>query len=83
MTRSPNTISNLFQGYTLELESTSSSAINISSSQNLIIENLLNTFVENYNTVYLNISDMTTNAILLPRQVLFQETLLQEQFKEN
>ena len=63
MTRSTNTISNLFQGYTLELESTSSSAINISSSQNLdTIENLLNNFVENYNAVYLNISDMTTNA---------------------
>ena len=64
MTRSSNTITNLFKGYTLELEATSSSAINISSSQNLSsIENLLNTFTENYNTVYLNIHNMTTTSM--------------------
>ena len=64
MTRSSNTITNLFKGYTLELEATSSSAINISSSQNLSsIENLLNTFTENYNAIYLNIHEMTTTAM--------------------
>ena len=64
MTRSSNTITNLFKGYTLELEATSSSAINISSSQNLSsIENLLNTFTENYNAIYLNIHNMTTTAM--------------------
>ena len=64
MTRSSNTITNLFKGYTLELEATSSSTINISSSQNLSsIENLLNTFTENYNAIYLNIHEMTTTAM--------------------
>lgn len=64
MTRSSNTITNLFKGYTLELEATSSSAVNISSSQNLSsIENLLNTFTENYNSIHLNIHNMTTTAM--------------------
>ena len=35
MTRSSNTINDLYKGYTLELEATSSSAVNISSTQNL------------------------------------------------
>ena len=60
MTRETNSISDLFRGYTLELEATSSSAINISSSQNLgSIEGLLNDFVDTYNALYLNISVMT------------------------
>ncbi len=63
MTRPSNTIIDLYKGYTLELESTSSSAINISSAQNLdTINGLLDDFVESYNSIYLNISDMTNLA---------------------
>ena len=55
MTRETNSISDLFRGYTLELEATSSSAINISSSQDLSsIEGLLNDFVDKFNALYLN-----------------------------
>jgi len=64
MTRSSNSISNLFKGYTLELQKTSSSAIKISSAQNLTtIEGLLNTFADTYNALYLNISDLSVNTI--------------------
>ena len=60
MTRPSNSITDLFKGYTLELEKTSSSAVNISSSQNLTtINTLLDNFVEAYNSVYTNISVMT------------------------
>ena len=63
MTRSSNTINDLYKGYTLELEATSSSAINISSTQNLSnITTLLNSFIDAYNAIYLNISDMTGAA---------------------
>ena len=56
MTR-PSNSKDLFKGYTLELEKTSSSAVNISSSQNLTtINNLLDNFVEAYNSVYANIT---------------------------
>lgn len=64
MTRETNSISDLFRGYTLELEATSSSAISISSSQNLSsIEGLLNDFVDKFNTLYLNITTLTTVAV--------------------
>ena len=60
MTRPSNSIKDLFKGYTLELEKTSSSAVNISSSQNLTtINNLLDNFIEAYNSVYANITLMT------------------------
>ena len=60
MTRPSNSIKDLFKGYTLELEKTSSSAVNISSSQNLTtINNLLDNFIEAYNSVYANITVMT------------------------
>ena len=60
MTRSTNTISDLYNGYTLELETTSSSVINISSTQNLDnITSLLSSFIDAYNAIYLNITDMT------------------------
>ena len=63
MTRSTNTISDLYNGYTLELETTSSSAINISSTQNLDnITSLLSSFVDAYNAIYLNITEMTGAA---------------------
>ena len=63
MTRSTNTISDLYNGYTLELEATSSSAINISSTQNLDnITALLSNFIDAYNAIYLNITEMTGAA---------------------
>ena len=64
MTRSENTISDLFKDYTLELESTSSSDVSISSSQNLdVIEGLLTTLVDNYNILYMNITEMTNSSV--------------------
>ena len=63
MTRSTNTISDLFNGYTLELEATSSSAINISSMQNLDnITSLLSNFIDAYNAIYTNITEMSGAA---------------------
>ncbi len=63
MTRSSNTISDLFKGYSLELQATNSSAIKISSSQNLsTIENLLNDFVDSYNAIYAGISAMSMQS---------------------
>ena len=64
MTRSSNAISDLYNGYTLELESTTSSAIKISSSQNIsTIESLLSDFVKSYNSVYSGISTLTTVSL--------------------
>ena len=63
MTRSTNTICDLFNGYTLELEATSSSAINISSTQNLDnITALLSNFIDAYNAIYSNITEMSGAA---------------------
>ena len=63
MTRSTNTISDLYNGYTLELEATSSSAINISSTQNLDnITALLSNFIDAYNAIYTNITEMSGAA---------------------
>ncbi|MEC6997666.1 MAG: flagellar filament capping protein FliD [Pseudomonadota bacterium] len=60
MTRSSNEINDLFKGYSLKLNATNSSAINISSSQNLsTIEGLLNDFVTSYNAVYGGISALS------------------------
>tara|TARA_A100001234_G_scaffold49540_1_gene41547 strand:- start:852 stop:2483 length:1632 start_codon:yes stop_codon:yes gene_type:complete len=63
MTRSSNSISDLFKGYTLDLLTTNSSAIKISSSQNLTtIENLLNDFIDSYNVIYAGISAMSMQS---------------------
>ena len=63
MTRSTNTINDLYNGYTLELEATSSSAINISSTQNLDnITALLSNFIDAYNAIYTNITEMSGAA---------------------
>ena len=63
MTRSTNTISDLFVGYQLDLLTTNSSAIKISSSQNLsTIESLLNDFVTSYNSIYASISAMSMQS---------------------
>ncbi|MDA9708228.1 flagellar filament capping protein FliD [Alphaproteobacteria bacterium] len=63
MTRSTNTINDLYKGYTLELETTSSSAVNLSSTQNLDnITSLLSNYVDAYNNIYLNITNMTSSS---------------------
>ena len=63
MTRSSNTISNLFKGYQLDLLTTNSSAIKISSSKNLTnIENLLNVFIDSYNAIYAGITTKTLQS---------------------
>ena len=63
MTRSSNTIQDLFKGYTLNLLTTNSSAVNISSSQNLsTIEGLLNNFIDSYNLIYGGIQAMSMGS---------------------
>ena len=63
MTRTSNTIADLFIGYELNLLTTNSSAIKISSSQNLsTIENLLKDFVDSYNVIYAGISAMSMQS---------------------
>ena len=63
MTRSSNEINDLFSGYSLKLHTTNSSAINISSSQNLsTIEGLMNDFVTSYNAVYGGISALSVGG---------------------
>ena len=63
MTRSSNEINDLFSGYSLKLHTTNSSAINISSSQNLsTIEGLINDFITSYNAVYGGISALSVGG---------------------
>ncbi len=63
MTRSSNTISDVFKGYELDLLATSGSAIKISSSQNLTtIEKLLNDFIASYNIIYAGITAMSMQS---------------------
>jgi len=63
MTRPSNSISDLFKGYELNLLTTNSSSIKISSSQNLsTIENLLNDFVDSYNVIYAGITAMSMQS---------------------
>ena len=60
MTRSNNTITDLYQGYTLNLLATNSSAITISASENSgTIEALVQEFVDAYNTLYVNASALS------------------------
>ena len=60
MTRTSNEVNDLFKGYTLNLMSTSNTAVKISSSQNLsTIEGLLNDFISSYNLIYGGIQSMS------------------------
>ena len=60
MTRSSNTINNLYAGYTLQLLATNSSAINISATENTsTIEGYMQEFADAYNNVYLNIEALS------------------------
>ncbi len=56
MTRSSNTVNDLYAGYTLQLLSTNSSAISISATENTTtLEGYMQEFVDSYNQVYLNV----------------------------
>ena len=60
MTRSNNTITDLYKGYTLQLLATNSSAITISALENTTtLEGYMQDFVDSYNTLYSTISGLT------------------------
>ena len=60
MTRSNNTITDLYEGYTLQLLATNSSAITISALENTTtLEGYMQDFVDSYNTLYSLIRGLT------------------------
>ena len=60
MTRSNNTITDLYEGYTLQLLATNSSAITISALENTTtLEGYMQDFVDSYNTLYSTIRGLT------------------------
>ncbi len=62
MTRSSNSVDDLFDGFTLDLKKTSSSAVRISSSVDLDgVSDLMKGYVETYNQVMLNLTAMGAN----------------------
>ena len=61
MTRSNNTITDLYSGYTLQLLATNSSVTNISATENTsTIEGYIQDFVDSYNNLILNINALNT-----------------------
>ena len=61
MTRSDNTITDLYSGYTLQLLATNSSVTNISATENTsTIEGYMQDFVDSYNNLILNINALNT-----------------------
>ncbi len=61
MTRSNNTITDLYSGYTLQLLATNSSVTNISATENTsTIEGYIQDFVDSYNNLILNINALYT-----------------------
>ncbi len=61
MTRSNNTVTDLFSGYTLQLLATNSSAITIAATENTsTLEGHMENFVESYNNLILNINELST-----------------------
>ena len=62
MSRTSNSVDDLFDGFTLDLKKTSSSAVRISSSVDLDgVSDLLSGYVETYNQVMLNLTAMGAN----------------------
>ena len=62
MTRSSNSVDDLFDGFTLDLKKTSSSAVRISSSVDLDgVSDLMRGYVDTYNQVMLNLTAMGAN----------------------
>ena len=61
MTRSDNTVTDLYSGYTLQLLATNSSVTNISATENTsTIEGYMQDFVDSYNNLILNINALNT-----------------------
>ncbi len=66
MTRSSNTVNDLYAGYTLQLLSTNSSAISISATENTTtLEGYMQEFVDAYNQVYLNVDALSASGSTL------------------
>ena len=62
MTRSSNSVDDLFDGFTLDLKKTSSSSVRISSSVDLDgVSDLMRGYVDTYNQVMLNLTAMGAN----------------------
>ena len=60
MSRSSNSITDLYEGYTLELLATNSSAINIAATENTTtLEGYMESFVASYNTLYENLETLS------------------------
>ena len=60
MTRSSNTITDLYEGYTLQLQATNSSAISISATENTtLLEGYMEEFVLAYNNAYLSVQALS------------------------
>ena len=81
MTRSSNSVDDLFDGFTLDLKKTSSSAVRISSSVDLDgVSDLLSGYVETYNQVMLNLTAMGANDPVDPENsgVLIGDSTLRE-----
>ena len=62
MTRTSNSVDDLFEGFTLDLKKTSSSAVRISSSVDLVgVSGLMKGYVDTYNQVMLSLTAMGAN----------------------
>jgi len=81
MSRTSNSVDDLFDGFTLDLKKTSSSAVRISSSVDLEgVSALLSGYVDTYNQVILNLTAMGANDPVNPENdgVLIGDSTLRE-----
>ena len=81
MSRTSNSVDDLFDGFTLDLKKTSSSAVRISSSVDLEgVSALLSGYVDTYNQVMLNLTAMGANDPVDPENdgVLIGDSTLRE-----
>ena len=81
MSRTSNSIDDLFDGFTLDLKKTTSSAVRISSSVDLDgVSDLLTGYVDTYNQVMLNLTAMGANDPVDPENdgVLIGDSTLRE-----
>ena len=81
MSRTSNSVDDLFDGFTLDLKKTSSSAVRISSSVDLDgVSDLLTGYVDTYNQVMLNLTAMGANDPVDPENdgVLIGDSTLRE-----
>ena len=81
MSRTSNSVDDLFDGFTLDLKKTASSAVRISSSVDLDgVSDLLTGYVDTYNQVMLNLTAMGANAPVNPENdgVLIGDSTLRE-----